>query len=159
MKLDEQRIAAKIQFIEDNLALLERLAAYSESEFTKDMVTFYAAIHALQISIEAMLDILTHIVSRLHLVAPTDDRATLEAALKHELISQDHFQRFFQMNKFRNRVVHGYMDVTASKVYQMLRTDLGDFQSFFEDIRQVIEKEQAKEKNGKRTNSKNKVSK
>ncbi|MBI5651603.1 MAG: DUF86 domain-containing protein [Chloroflexi bacterium] len=149
MRIDEGRIAEKIRFIKDNLALVEQLGAYSESEFTSDKVKFYAGVHALQISIEAMLDILTHIVSRLHLGAPTDDRATLDTARKHDLIGEDHLRRFIQMNKFRNKVVHGYLDVDAKQVYQTLRNDLGDFQLFFDDIRRVIEQERSKEKNGK----------
>lgn len=150
MRLDEERISEKIRFIKDNLIFLEQLAQYPESEFVADKVKFYAAIHALQISIEAMLDVFTHIVARLQLGAPTDDRATLEAALKHSLISQDHFQRFFDMNKFRNKVVHGYLDIDAKKVYKMLTTNLNDFQLFFDDIRRVIEKERAKENNSKK---------
>jgi uncharacterized protein YutE (UPF0331/DUF86 family) len=107
-------------------------------------VKFYAGVHALQVSIEAMLDILTHIVARLHLGAPTDDRTTLETARKHNLISEDHLRRYVQMNKFRNKVVHGYIDVDAHKVYAMLQNDLGDFQLFFDDVRQVIEQERAR---------------
>lgn len=150
MKLDLKRIEAKIQFIKDNLVLLQELSAHSESEFVADKVKFYAGIHALQISTEAMLDVFTHIVARLHLGAPTNDRETLEIMLQKGLISQEHFQRYFQMNKFRNKVVHGYMDVDAKKVFQMLQENLGDFQSFFDDLRRIIEGEQAKEKSAKK---------
>jgi uncharacterized protein YutE (UPF0331/DUF86 family) len=39
------------------------------------------------------------------------------------------------------------LDVDAKKVYGMLTTELGDFQLFFDDVRQVIEQERAKENN------------
>lgn len=149
MKLDEKRIEVKVRFIKKNLAFLETLRYYSETEFMGDQRNFYSAVHALQVSIEAMLDIFTHIVARLHLGAPANDHETLQAVLDKGLISQDHFQRYFQMNKFRNKVVHGYLDVDAKKVYAMLQVNLGDFQLFFDDVRQVIEKEQAKEKSVK----------
>lgn len=114
-----------------------------EIAFVNDRRSFYAAVHALQISIEAMLDIFAHIVARLHLVIPRNDRETLEALRDKGEISQEHFQRYFEMSKFRNKVVHGYIDVNAPKVYQILQNELRDFDLFFADVKHIIEQEQA----------------
>lgn len=149
MDLDLQRVDTKIQFIKDNLALLQRLSAYAEADFVADKVKFYAAVHALQISIEAMLDVFSHVLARLHLGVPANDRATLEIALEKGLTTQGHFAKYIEMNKFRNKVVHGYMDVDAKTVYRILQSDLGDFQLFFDDIRKIIQNEQAKDRNSK----------
>ncbi len=146
MKLDLKRIEAKLQFIEDNLALIRQLAGYSEVEFVADVRNVYTSIHALQISIEALLDIFSHIVARLHLGAPSNDREMLELLLQKGLISDAHTQRYFQMSKFRNKIVHGYMDVDPGQVYAMLQRDLDDFQLFFGDIKRIIENEVAKER-------------
>jgi uncharacterized protein YutE (UPF0331/DUF86 family) len=156
MKLDLKRIRPKIQFVQDNLSFLRELAAMSEAEFAADRRSYYAAVHALQISVEAMLDIFSHIVARLHLGAPTTDRETLEAALKKGLIPEEHFQRYWDMTKFRNKVVHGHIDVDAPKVYQMLQNDLDDFDLFFNDVSRIIESDRAKENDAdrKKTNSK-----
>jgi uncharacterized protein YutE (UPF0331/DUF86 family) len=147
MKLDMERIQARIQFIESNLAFLQGLARYSEADFLADARNYYSGVHALQISIEAMLDILTHIVARLHLGAPADDHETLNIALSSGLVSEEHLQKYSQMNKFRNKVVHGYMDVDAHLVYTMLHENLGDFKLFVDDIRKVVEIELAKDSN------------
>ncbi len=151
MDLDLKRIEAKLQYVKDNLSLLQDMSADSETAFVTDKVKFYAAVHALQVSIEAMLDTFSHIIARLHLGVPTNDRETLEIALTNRLTTKEHFQRFVGMNKFRNKVVHGYLDVDAKTVYQMLQKDLDDFQFFFDDVHRVIEIERAKEKNGKRS--------
>ncbi len=150
MRLDEKRIDLRIQFIKDNLVFLRELAARSEAEFEVDRVTFYAAVHALQISIEAMLDIFSHISARLHLGVPANDKELLDAVLDKKLISEQHHRRYFQMNKFRNKVVHGYLDVDAKKVYGMLQDDLGDFDMFFEDIGRIVASEQAQNRNSQR---------
>ncbi len=139
MRLDLKRIEAKLQFIEDNLALIRQLAGYSELEFVGDVRNVYTSIHALQISIEALLDIFSHVVARLHLGAPSNDREMLELLVKRHLISDPHAQRYFQMSKFRNKVVHGYMDVDASQIYAALQQDLDDFQLFFADIKRILE--------------------
>lgn len=145
MTLDIKRIETKIQFIEDNLSLLRELSASSESEFVSDRVKFFAAVHALQVSIEAMLDIFSHVIARRHLAVPANDRETLEIALKKGLTIKEHFVRYVEMNKFRNKVVHGYIDVDAKAVYTMLHRDLGDFELFFADVRKMIKDDPAPE--------------
>ena len=86
MPFDLDRIEQRIKFMRDNLKLLNDLTRLSEAEFLSDQRNFYAAAHALQISIEAMLDILLHIVVRLHVGAPSDDHETLEIARDKKLI-------------------------------------------------------------------------
>jgi uncharacterized protein YutE (UPF0331/DUF86 family)/predicted nucleotidyltransferase len=147
MRLDLKRIQEKIQFIQDNLALLKTWSAVDEAAFVNDTRTFYAAIHALQISIEAMLDTFSHILARLHLGAPTTDREMLEALRQKGLISQSHFQTYAEMSKFRNKVVHGYIDVDAKIIYQTMSSRLDDFELFFGDVKQIIETEIAREDN------------
>ncbi len=155
MDLDLKRIDAKVQFIMSNLELLQELSSSSESDFVADRVKFYAAVHALQISIEALLDVFTHVISRLHLGTPRNDRQVLDIALAKGLVSQEHHQKFVEMNKFRNKVVHGYMDVDAKTVFKMLHEDPVDFDLFFADVKRIVEMEQAGEKNGKQRKSKN----
>ncbi len=150
MKLDLKRIEAKLQFIEDNLALIRQLGGYPEVEFVADIRNVYTSVHALQISIEALLDIFSHIVARLHLGAPSNDREMLDLLLQKGLISDAHAQRYFQMSKFRNKVVHGYMDVDPGQVYAMLQQDLDDFQLFFGDIKRIIENSVTKERKSTR---------
>lgn len=150
MEIDLQRVDTKIQFIKDNVALLQQLSAYSEADFAADKIKVYAAVHALQVSIEAMLDIFSHVLARRHLGVPANDRATLEIALEKKLTSPNHFAKYIEMNRFRNKVVHGYLDVDAQTVYALLQENLNDFQMFFEDVRHIIENEHAPERNGKR---------
>ncbi len=156
MTLDAGRIEERIQLIKDNLALLNELANYAEADFVGDKRNLYAAAHALQVSVDAMLDTFTHVISRLHLGAPKNDREVLEVALKKGLTSEAHFRKFVEMNKFRNKVVHGYMDVDAKTVYKMLHEDLGDFDLFFADVKRIIEKEQTRENNSNRKANRNK---
>lgn len=145
MRLDLARLESRRQFIEDNLSFLRELASIEQSVFVSDKKSFYAAVHALQISIEAMLDMGGHVVARLHLGAPTNDREILEALREKGVISQEHFQHFIGMTRFRNKVVHGYIDVDASTVYKMIQNELSDFSLFFSDMKAVIEQERIRD--------------
>ena len=50
------------------------------------------------------------------------------------------------MSKFRNKVVHGYIDVDAKTIYETMQKRLGDFDLFFADVKRMIHQEQARAK-------------
>jgi len=156
MRFDLKRINEKIEFVEKNLARLRKLRDLSEKEFFADFRNTDAAGHELQVSIEAMLDILSHLVARMRLGSPTNDAELLELAREHGLISDDHYRRFFQMPKFRNLVVHGYMRTDEKRIHAILRESLTDLDLFLSDVHNVIQAEQksAKPKNGNGKNKK-----
>jgi uncharacterized protein YutE (UPF0331/DUF86 family) len=39
-------------------------------------------------------------------------------------------RRLEEMASFRNRLVHGYLDVDPARVYEMARTDIRDIEAF-----------------------------
>lgn len=39
---------------------------------------------------------------------------------------------------FRNRVVHGYQEVSSERVYEMASNELGDFERFIREIEPVL---------------------
>ncbi len=62
--IDRDKVRDRISFIRSNLELLRGLAKTPAENFTKRSAEFHAAVRLLQISIEAMIDISSHIVSR-----------------------------------------------------------------------------------------------
>jgi len=142
MNLDPDVIRARIQFIEDTLKHLESLAAYSLDEFDSDFRNVEAAKHLLQVAIECMLDICTHIVARLRLGVPNDDRETLTLLRDKELLPAEHVTTYQTMNSFRNRVVHLYLTADPGEVYRVLREDLDDFRMFIADVQQIVARQQ-----------------
>ncbi len=63
-----------------------------------------AATRLLQISIEAVLDISQHIVSRKHLGIPKTYRESVELLVKSGILSKKKLPNLINMIKFRNRV-------------------------------------------------------
>lgn len=127
-----------MQFIQTNLELLETLRAKTEAAFLGDPINIYAAEHAPQVSIEAVMDIFTHIVARGRLGAPVNDRDTLEIVYRKGLIPEDHFRRYTEMSKFRNLIVHGYLDVNTRAVYEIVQNRLDDLRVFLSDVRRIV---------------------
>ena len=138
MALDLDIIRGRIQFIEDSLKLLESLATCPFDEFETDFRNVESAKHLLQVAIESMLDICTHIVARLRLGIPNDDRETLALLEDKGLFPSTHIATYQAMNAFRNRVVHLYQDVDTREIYRILREDLDDFRMFIADVQHVV---------------------
>ena len=140
MELDRDVIRGRIQFIEDSLKHLESLAAYPFDEFGSDFRNVEAAKHLLQVAIESMLDICTHIVARLRLGVPSDDRETLALLRDKGLLPAEHVATYQAMNSFRNRLVHLYLTAAPGEIYRILQEELDDFQMFIADIQRVVAK-------------------
>jgi len=156
MRFDLKRVNEKTEFIEKNLAKMRILGDVAEKEFFADFRNVDSAAHELQVSVEAMLDVLSHLVARMRLGSPTNDAEVLNLAREHGLISPDHYRRFFQMPKFRNLIVHGYLRTDEKRVYTILRENLDDFGLFLSDVNKVI---QAEQKNDKPKNGNGKIKK
>jgi uncharacterized protein YutE (UPF0331/DUF86 family) len=141
MELDLDVIRGRIQFIEDSLKLLESLAPQPLDEFENDFRNVEAAKHLLQVAIESMLDICTHIVARLRLGMPHDDRETLALLRDKGLLPAEHIATYQAMNSFRNRVVHLYLTADPGEVYRILQEELDDFRMFIADVQRIVAKQ------------------
>ncbi len=133
--VDKVKLRQKIAFIEKNVRLLEELKNMPIGEFEDDGIIFNAAVRLLQISIEAMLDIASHVVARERLGTPNTYAESFELLVLGKVITPKFADKAKNMAKFRNRVVHLYMDVSAKDVYKIIQHNLDDFNEF---IRQVV---------------------
>lgn len=77
-----------------------------------------------------MLDIGNHIVARWALGRPRDYRAILELLGQHGIIPSDFAEQAQGMAGYRNRLVHGYAEVTPPEMYQILSSRIGDLTLF-----------------------------
>jgi uncharacterized protein YutE (UPF0331/DUF86 family) len=110
----------------------------SEPQFLANRERQYAVLHALQLAIEASVDIATHICAADDLGAPASyaeafdllERASiLDAALAGDLRA---------MARFRNRIVHFYAQVDLHTVYGVLQDRLGDFERYLAAIERYL---------------------
>ena len=138
MAFDVQKVRARIQTIEENVRRLETLQDRPHDEFVSDFVVLEAAKHLLQVSIEAMMDIGTHLASRLRLKTPNDGAEVFRRLAQEGLLPADHLPTYTRMVKFRNRLVHLYQEVDAEQVYQVVQNELADFRTFVADVWTIV---------------------
>ncbi len=123
-----EQVAQKLVLLAEALEKLRALPRGSLGEFTADDRTLDAALRRLQVAIQILIDVGSHVVSRLGLGAPdssADVLVRLERAGKLPVGSATRFGRTFA---FRNRIVHLYDRVDAAVVYAIVRDDLGDLE-------------------------------
>lgn len=138
--VNQNKIRSKIQIINDNLAKLNVIKSKNIDEFLESPFLSDAAIRLLQVSIEAMLDISHHLVSRELLGTPKSYRETIEMLALAGILPKEKLPTFINMVNFRNRAVHMYDKINDEEVYQIIEYNLSDFDDFIKSIIQFLSK-------------------
>ncbi len=132
--VDESRILHKLQAITDSLSKLEELAQMGKDVFLIDFRSIDSAKYNLQTSIEAMIDICNHIISRKRLRVPATNVESFEVVSEAGLLPADALPVYRSMARFRNRIVHMYDDVDDSQIHEILQTRLDDVRAFVQHV-------------------------
>jgi uncharacterized protein YutE (UPF0331/DUF86 family) len=132
--VDESRILHKLQAITDSLSKLEELAQMGGDVFLTDFRSIDSAKYNLQTSIEAMIDICNHIISRKRLRVPATNVESFEVVSEAGLLPADALPVYRSMARFRNRIVHMYDDVDDSQIHEILQTRLDDIRAFVQHV-------------------------
>jgi uncharacterized protein YutE (UPF0331/DUF86 family) len=127
MTLDQ--VADKVRLVERNLADLARIPQQDFDEFASDFRNLHSALHLLQTSIQALVDIGSYVSARLGLPAPRTSRDVFEQLEAAGHLPAGTVTRAGPIIGFRNRIVHLYDRVDPQIVFRILRErrdDLGD---------------------------------
>lgn len=133
-RIDVERIQQKAQFVRAKVRDLEDIRSRGREQFLADHVLQGAAVHLLQVGIEALIDIAHHVIAREALGLPASYRETIELLARSGILPQAKTADLVQMVRFRNRAVHLYDEIDPEEVYNILEHDLGDFELFLEAI-------------------------
>lgn len=130
---------AKIGYIREQVASInELLRSRRREEILADPWIIRGLKYALHTAVEAMIDLAYHIAAKKFGHAPTDARDAMRVLMEGGLITGERWAVYSAMIGFRNRVVHGYQEVSPERVYEMARSELGDFERFIEEIRPLL---------------------
>jgi uncharacterized protein YutE (UPF0331/DUF86 family) len=136
MNLDDVR--SKIEVLESNRAQIKRLRELSEADFGADPVYLDSALHRLQTSVQALLDVGTYVVGALGRQAPRTSGDLVTMLEEAGCIGAEEGERYRRMVAFRNRVVHLYNRIDAGMVYTILRDHADDIERFRKALVAII---------------------
>jgi len=132
------KIRNNIAEIENNLKELSVFAKMSAGDFKMDKKNYGLAEHYLRRSLEGILTIGTHILSRLP--TKTKDYQEVIVSLGEQgVIPKDFAERNKKLAGYRNRLVHIYWEVSAEELHQVIKTHLSDIEEFCHHYRAVLQ--------------------
>lgn len=143
--MDKSRILAKLDEIDGYLAELESIIPETLEEYEESIAAKRASERLLHIAIEAVIDACAILVKELKLGVPREEEDFFEK-LTGKAITKETSAKLKDMKRFRNVLVHRYVDIDESKVYDILTSRLGDFEEFKNEILSFIQQKERKRK-------------
>jgi len=122
-------IRRRLEALQDHLAILARLAQYDETAFLADPERYGSAERFLQLSLEALLDLGSHVIAAMNLAGVHRSRDIPRRLQEHGYIDTDLEERWLRMIGFRNILVHAYLDLDRREVHRILQTGLDDIRA------------------------------
>jgi len=133
-EIDTDRIEKLVGSMRSAMILLKESGAMPETLFLNDRHMQSSAKYNLVVSIEAVIDIANHVISRKKFRVPEDYADTFRVLAESRVIDADFAVELEKMARFRNRIVHLYWDVDVSEIWKILQTRLVDFERFVSEI-------------------------
>jgi len=134
-----QDVQSKLNIIPENLEKLEILRAMGYEKFVSDFRNIDSALHRLQTSIQALVDIGGYIIASLGLRLPGTSAEVIDILVEHGLLEKEKRDRYISMIQFRNRIVHFYNDMDLKILYQILQEELVDIRELYQKLILTIE--------------------
>ena len=141
--IDREKIKNKIAIIKENLGELEKMKDLSLEDFSRSLRDLAAAKYFIRTSIEAMIDVGTHIIAKKLLGTPSTNVEVILILAQKGVIPQKEVEIYIKMVKYRNRLTHFYNEVSIQEICEIIQNHLCDFGSFIQDILLYLEQEQA----------------
>ena len=140
--IDKNAIIPRIQGIQEDLSALSKTArmplkAFGEGPYFGDS---NFRLHRI---LEGIFNIGNHLLSRLPGAAKglTTYRDIALKLGKKGIVPADYAKKILvPMAGYRNRLVHGYADITAKEIHALLTKHLPDIETFLKYIKRVLEK-------------------
>lgn len=138
--MNRQDIQLKIDVIIDNLEKLHLLKSKTYNDFISDFRNADSALHRLQTSIQALLDIGSYIIASLGLRTPNTNAEIIEILSEAGYIPTEKTKVYIEMSQFRNRIVHLYNHIDTKALYDILVNELTDIKEFYIKLLEIIDK-------------------
>jgi uncharacterized protein YutE (UPF0331/DUF86 family) len=137
--LNRELLEALIGYIEESLKSLERFKRVSSEIFLSNPDNFRIAFYDLHRALEAVMDIGSHILSRIPGGRPASYK-DIPRLLERNRIIPSPFAggKMIKMAGYRNRMVHFYGNINPDELFRIIQDDLEDFYTFISFIVAVL---------------------
>jgi uncharacterized protein YutE (UPF0331/DUF86 family) len=138
--VSENDVQRRLEILRVNLEYLARIPQATFEEFSADFRNLDSALHRLQTSIQALLDIGAVLASRLGLPAPRTSIDVLSSLEQAGHLPEGSSLKFRPILGFRNRVVQLYDRIDEKIVYRILTEERGDLAELLDLLLEALER-------------------
>lgn len=128
MSLNRERLGERAAYARLQVADLRRIVQEHQTGCVnvRDPIISAAVRYKLQTTIAALIDMAFHILAKRYLQAPKTAVDAFISLAGLGVVPQDDLPAMISMVRFRNRLVHGYLDVDDDRLFADLESDLED---------------------------------
>lgn len=119
---------------------MRELQSLTYEEFTQDHILHASAERDFQVAIQAAIDIGSILLAASSSKTPQSYTDIFLSLADVGILPPDFAQKLVGMAKFRNVLVHMYVEVDLKKVYHYLQYNLEDFELFARYISEYLER-------------------
>ena len=132
-------VATKISEIQQSLERLNGISSKGRDVFLTDPDLIDSAKYRLITAIEASISICNHIIVRKFKRVPESYSDCFTILHECDVITAELAERLGNMTRFRNMLVHIYREIDDEKIFEILTSDLVDFENYIKEIVRFLE--------------------
>jgi len=132
--VDTTVIITRFRKLDTYLRGLRQLQDVPRDEYLRDDNIQAIVERRLQLSIQVCMDVANYLIGQLGLAAPDAPENVFALLGREGVIDAGLAQRMAGMVRFRNILVHDYIEIDPGAVYQNLTAELDDFDQFAREI-------------------------
>ena len=139
--VDVAMVLERLKKLAEYLEFLDKKKALSYEEYLKDKEAQLAVERALQLSIQIVVDIAAHILATTSNKTPQDYSDAVVKLAEIGVIPAAYAGKIMAMPRFRNILVHEYVNIDPRRVYENMQDHLVDFVLFARYIYDWLDKQ------------------
>jgi len=132
----EKKLSACLRYVER----LEGIVLHSDEEITNDFLKLHALERLIQLIVDEIIDVNTHIIRNSALETPDDFQGSFATLASGGILPEQFAQKIAPVVGPRNRLVHRYEEIDATGLIRMARDERNDFRKYAKYITEFLEK-------------------
>ncbi|MEW6608092.1 MAG: DUF86 domain-containing protein [bacterium] len=138
MEIDKEKIKQRVSEIREALKEIQRLTSIDEKEFWSKKENMAAVKYYLLQAIESVGGICVHIAAKRFNKGVSAFGECFEILGKEGVLNEDLVLRLRKMVKFRNKLIHRYLEIEDRNILGYTKYDLKDFDEFITSVGNLL---------------------
>ena len=135
-----KKILCKLEQMNTYLNELDEILPDTKNKYLQNLIVRRACEKTIESAIEAVISIISMIVSSKNLGLPQSEDDLVNILEKKKILTKITAEKIREMKGFRNILVHKYGEINDKQVYEFLTSEMSDFSKFEKEIKTFLGK-------------------